>query len=1049
MSGRNPYTSDEESLLVKCIATYNPQSNGRSGNALYQKLVENADGKWKWSKTHTWQSWRAQYYKNQEYYDRRIRKYMRKHGISDEKPRWGLTQLKRAREDSGSTSGEDDEETVRAPKKQKSGVVKEEKRVMNEPKPVHRGRGEKQEGDKKDKQAERVEEEEDSSDSDYESETAQRLGPVGSDDYRAALSPDSDEHEDASSEEKTSQSDKVPSDVEVDEQLLVSNGADASNPDLSHILRTTTNAPSYELLYPDIQTLPVPHLESNRTAEPEPSVPGSYNGTSPLQRHTGANPQPKATTSKVQLSPSHKVTPSPPSASKRRRKRLDEKEDENIFGTPPPTPSPPQLDAVRTKHRLPRLVEGPFGTAFAGTRKSTVRDSDSSDEEEAKVPWPPVRKKGVSALSNGKGKKKETPKDASDRNLDDSIGKAALNGKAMVPPGHAAVRPVVRRPIQINAQASSSRTLPSPAPESAPPAGGTRLGKPSGRLMVNRKKAEAATKRPSSHEEQKSTFEVKPHGKRLQGTRSLNQEPGTVHTSSLSEPARTKSPPAALPTKKSSGLRHETRPMEYSMPRASWTPGDPFTAHQVPAASSRAQEKALPLNLFDRRHTIGGASENPLPARRIDLRAEISKRLHARSSLPLRSRTHSTATIHSTPNSHRSSVGTTISVHTRTSARTIKSDASTHRRASLLPIPVADEDRAKIDYLGMTAAIAMIAENFGFREESVWRMWEFFKNISKTEEFCRRYREKSERTEDAVLEEMEKDGWKTELFGEDPDESQLQSPHLPPQPQPPLEDLGHQVPSSSTRLFSSPSRPRSAKKRNLEVKPLSVDDDALSEYSPPFTSRAGQYVRLVKQGRKEEALSREGRRASGAGRLFSRARSMSMGDATPHMSGPDILVHSGAEWVRTEGVQPESESESEAEPEPEPEPVVRRDMELEDDERELEPEDDEPEMEPEADERKMEPEDEPKIKPEEEYVSAPEHPPAGDEASLVDEAQDDMPWTENEEMAFLSAHKGNADALREIEQRTDVDFMLRWTASRLAEFRERVVGGRSSGEYNT
>jgi len=39
---------------------------------------------------------------------------------------------------------------------------------------------------------------------------------------------------------------------------------------------------------------------------------------------------------------------------------------------------------------------------------------------------------------------------------------------------------------------------------------------------------------------------------------------------------------------------------------------------------------------------------------------------------------------------------------------------------------------------------------------------------------------------------------------------------------------------------------------------------AHSEYSPPHFSRAGQFLRLVKEGRREEAVDRERRRASGA-----------------------------------------------------------------------------------------------------------------------------------------------------------------------------------------
>jgi hypothetical protein len=39
--GRNPFTSDEDKLLVKYLAKYNPEVKGRSGNRVYKALVEN------------------------------------------------------------------------------------------------------------------------------------------------------------------------------------------------------------------------------------------------------------------------------------------------------------------------------------------------------------------------------------------------------------------------------------------------------------------------------------------------------------------------------------------------------------------------------------------------------------------------------------------------------------------------------------------------------------------------------------------------------------------------------------------------------------------------------------------------------------------------------------------------------------------------------------------------------------------------------------------------------------------------------------------------
>ncbi|KAJ7638214.1 hypothetical protein FB45DRAFT_397266 [Roridomyces roridus] len=81
MTGRNAFSTDDDKFLVKYIATYNPGVPGRSGNNLYKRLTENADRKWSWSERHTWQSWRERYTKNASYFNERIEKYQKKHGM--------------------------------------------------------------------------------------------------------------------------------------------------------------------------------------------------------------------------------------------------------------------------------------------------------------------------------------------------------------------------------------------------------------------------------------------------------------------------------------------------------------------------------------------------------------------------------------------------------------------------------------------------------------------------------------------------------------------------------------------------------------------------------------------------------------------------------------------------------------------------------------------------------------------------------------------------------------------------------------------------------
>jgi hypothetical protein len=80
------------------------------------------------------------------------------------------------------------------------------------------------------------------------------------------------------------------------------------------------------------------------------------------------------------------------------------------------------------------------------------------------------------------------------------------------------------------------------------------------------------------------------------------------------------------------------------------------------------------------------------------------------------------------------------------------------------------------------------------------------------------------------------------------------------------------VPAQKPRHESTPPKnkqPPSTKRKNprpsLMVKPLppGYDEmDDLSEYSPPIETRAGQFARLTKRGRAEEAMAREKQRVS-------------------------------------------------------------------------------------------------------------------------------------------------------------------------------------------
>ncbi|KAJ7213221.1 hypothetical protein B0H12DRAFT_376238 [Mycena haematopus] len=85
---RNPFTTDDDNLLIKYLAKHNPGIQGRSGNKVYQKLVQNEDNKWAWSSRHPWGGWRDRYTKDQPWFNRRIKEYQKKKGWPTENPHW-------------------------------------------------------------------------------------------------------------------------------------------------------------------------------------------------------------------------------------------------------------------------------------------------------------------------------------------------------------------------------------------------------------------------------------------------------------------------------------------------------------------------------------------------------------------------------------------------------------------------------------------------------------------------------------------------------------------------------------------------------------------------------------------------------------------------------------------------------------------------------------------------------------------------------------------------------------------------------------------------
>ncbi|KAF7330977.1 Myb-DNA-bind-2 domain-containing protein [Mycena venus] len=116
-NGRNPFTRDDDALLVKYLAKYNPGIQGRSGNKIYKLLCDNEHNKWAWSSHHPWAGWRDRYTKNQTEFNEKIKEYQIKKGLPTENSMWvnGTQKLK-----GSDAEGEDVKEESRLKRKRTS-----------------------------------------------------------------------------------------------------------------------------------------------------------------------------------------------------------------------------------------------------------------------------------------------------------------------------------------------------------------------------------------------------------------------------------------------------------------------------------------------------------------------------------------------------------------------------------------------------------------------------------------------------------------------------------------------------------------------------------------------------------------------------------------------------------------------------------------------------------------------------------------------------------------------------------------------------------------
>ncbi|KAF8497250.1 hypothetical protein F5888DRAFT_1831648 [Russula emetica] len=895
------FAQDDDTLLMKYIATYNPQLKGRLGMKLYERLVENAERKWSFSSRHSVQSWRERYKNNQPWFDAKILKYQEKHGISasavdnsfsQSTVQGGVTKSlpvswkSRTNTPSGSTApvGENGAKKRRREVEAEDtnlypGVVKKMRQEMvsaqgsqpcDSPPHTRFPSAELRNGEKFCAESSCHEEE----------EAAPVIGP---DDYTGALFGSGESDQEVGSQSKDR---GVGASARVSRPSTPANNAEvkplASRRSASPRLvgaTTTYGEPSFSHQQHDISSEAAVAEASEfvrdsicaatqPSQEPTPPHTSAINSPrSPLQRQpspmNGALSQPETGSRQISsISQKQKRI-----SSSRRKRTIVSRDEDDIFSTPPPQAvraSPPPRSRGR---EAPHLVEGPFRSAYTnsnGQFLSMLRSPNGTDEEagadDADEEWPPRRRKRRSPIPS------ERLNSTPSREHEQSIA----NAQPQRPPSStpyapnavpidqtiSAIEPAITHknsrgsisqisqiravPLQV-VRAETSAVAESSKDAHRPPQPKT-ISSSRDRLPPNFKP------RLSTHD----SIEAK------------GPAPVTSHNRLLfpAAPAHELPPPAPGPPSKRASLGQNPNPASLDDPSVN----DPF---KVPLVNREA-----------RRWTLAGNSETPrVDARRGDLVRRAS--VHH---IDLRA-------LHLGKSVGTSLFGRAISVgcsNTSGSSSTTTKKWPRKPSRSSTPPNLSESNKKLVLSLGLEAVYSRMAENHKFHIDVVREVAAEQSSLEDTDrvlcnmrlaasrEFARLLRQNEAAYPPVGCEtgESEEEDEDDDNSGDEDDDSlsvqpshvSLSSNHSPsptsPVPQGRARRLAIKIPTASPD--PSPTRP--------------------SDYSPPTPTRARAFRRLERQGRVEEARLREAR-------LVRRSLPSSSAEASPEADEQRITTY--------------------------------------------------------------------------------------------------------------------------------------------------------------
>ena len=559
---------------------------------------------------------------------------------------------------------------------------------------------------------------------------------------------------------------------------------------------------------------------------------------------------------------------------KRKRSSADENEDSDFFESFPPTPG--HENGVKKNREPPKLIEGPFGSAFtdgrAGAPKTIGEPENSEDEDEEnedphddRQGWPPRRSSYQQTDIKGKGKagsiapNETLSTGVSLTTTDSSSSRVASKSEdhrhPFSQPNQEYEAVMAQYFAPIGAVASSSE-----APHDTHHPFSQAVG---------------SFNSTASHEHDAgpSHSPIQPRKNYRMFAESLPDPsritPGLTHAQVADSKGKRAYQPldraasdtsAPLPISRGSTsskielTKHLDKPAignarisNYSMPResSSGSSSDPFLVPKVTRrkhdSESKAKEKAVILGDYkDRRKTFGGIGTSAVIPK-IDLTLR-TKPLHRRIFLPPRQSLPAFPTA-AGANMEENVPSRRVSTPTE--------NLSTPSSALSSPSNMSTSDRSIAVRLGVDAMVQRMSDNHGFTIDVIRRVYDAVSDFQLTDAVLTRMRESAE------VEAISCINTSIKHISEHPPMSR----------------------SSSPRRVSYPFP-------GLQYTPVAVDNVGISEYSPPETSRAGQYTKLAKQGRRYEALKREGKRVSlGRTADFLRNIQMSGGASARAISG--------------------------------------------------------------------------------------------------------------------------------------------------------------------